>query len=130
MRKVKIAFWVILASLIGLVVSQNLPFFLEPGHLRVNFYFAEYETPQFPIMLFFLVVFFAGLLIAYVSGLSEKFIAKKTIHHLKNEVAAAKKKISELEGNAAALKTRMKADPVLHEAEIPDIPAKASESAE
>jgi len=130
MRKVKIAFWVILAALLGLAVSQNLPFFLEPSHLRVNFYFAEYSTPTFPIMMFFLVVFFAGLLIAYVSGLSEKFIAKKTIRNLNSEVAAAKKKISELEGNIATLKTGIKAEPVIHETEVPSIVAKASESAE
>jgi uncharacterized integral membrane protein len=130
MRKVKIAFWVILAALLGLVVSQNLTFFLEPGHLRVNFYFAEYFTPDFPMVLFFLVVFFAGLLIAYVSGLSEKFIAKKTIRNLNSEVAAAKKKIAEMEGNAASMKAEIKAEPVLHETETSVIPAQTADTAE
>jgi len=129
MRKVKISFWVILLALLGLVVSQNLPFFLTPNGLRVDFYFAEYSTPKFPMALFFLVVFFAGLLIAYVSGLSEKFVAKKTIHNLKSEFAAAKKKISELEGKIATLQTAMQAGPVIHETEAPEILAQASESA-
>ena len=105
MRKVKIAFWLIVAGLIGLVGWQNQMFFLEEKKVTVGFFFATYSTPDLPVVLFFLGLFFAGLLISYASGLSEKFIAKKTIRSLNSEVAAAKKKISELEGSLESLKT-------------------------
>ena len=126
MRKVKIAFWVIVAGLLTLVVTQNLPFFLEPKHLLVNFFiFDPYSTPELPMALYFLGLFFAGLLISYASGLSEKFIAKKTIRNLSSEVAAAKKKISELEGNITSLKT----EAIRRETEVPVLPADAPEKA-
>ena len=124
MRKVKIAFWLIVAGLIGLVGWQNQMFFLEEKKVTVDFFFASYSTPDLPIVLFFLVLFFAGLLIAYASGLSEKFIAKKTIRNLNSEVAAAKKKISELQGNIESLKT----EAVKRKTETPVLPADAPEA--
>ncbi|RJP85675.1 MAG: hypothetical protein C4518_15515 [Desulfobacteraceae bacterium] len=124
MRKVKFAFWVILAGLIGLIVSQNLPFFLEPKHLLADFYFAKYQTPELPMALYFLALFFAGLLISYASGLSEKFIAKRTIRKLNVELAAGKKKLSELEGNIASLKS----EAARREPEVPVIQTDLSES--
>ncbi|MDO9264621.1 MAG: lipopolysaccharide assembly protein LapA domain-containing protein [Desulfosalsimonadaceae bacterium] len=125
MRKVKFAFWLIVAVLIGLVGWDNRVFFLEEKKLTVDFFFASYSTPDLPIVLFFLGLFLAGLLIAYASGLSEKFIAKKTIRNLNSEVAAAKKKISELEGNIASLKT----EAIRRETEVPVLPADAPEKA-
>ena len=104
MKKVKVAFWLIAAGLIGLVGWQNQMFFLEEKKVMVNFFFTTYSTPDLPIVVFFLILFFAGLLISYVSGLSEKFIAKKIIRHLNSEVTAAKKKISELESSLESLK--------------------------
>ena len=124
MRKVKIAFWLIVAVLIGLVGWDNRIFFLEEKKLTVDFFFASYSTPDLPIVLFFLGLFLAGLLISYASGLSEKFIAKKTIRNLNSEVAAAKKRISELEGNIISLK----AEAANREPEISAFPADAPES--
>ena len=124
MRKVKIAFWLIVAGLIGLVGWQNQMFFLEEKKVTVDFFFASYSTPDLPIVLFFLGLFLAGLLISYASGLSEKFIAKKIIRNLNNEVAAAKKKISELQGNIESLKTVA----IDRETKVPVLPADAPES--
>ena len=115
----------IVTVLLSLVVAQNLPFFLEPKHLQINFMiFEPYSTPEFPMAFYFLVLFLGGLLISYASGLSEKFIAKKTIRNLNNEVAAAKKKISELQENIKTLKT----EATQREAEMPVPPADAPEA--
>ena len=125
MRKVKFAFWLIVAGLIVLVGWQN-DWFFENQKVAIKFFnIYSYTSPDLPIVLFFLVLFLAGLLISYASGLSEKFIAKKTIRNLNSEVAAAKKKISELEGNLASLKT----ESIRREAEAPVLPADASEKA-
>ncbi|MDA8404823.1 MAG: LapA family protein [Desulfobacteraceae bacterium] len=123
MRKVKIAFWLIVAALIGFVCWQNVWFF-ENQKFEIRFFDIYKYSTEVPIVLFFLVLFFAGLLIAYASGLSEKFIAKKTIRNLNSEVAAAKKRISELEGNIISLK----AEAANREPEMPALPADAPES--
>lgn len=124
MRKVKIVFWLIIAGLVSLVGWQNQMFFLEERKVTVDFLFTSYSTPDLPIVLFLLALFFAGLLISYASGLSEKFIAKKTIRGLNGEVAAAKKRISELEGNIISLK----AEAANREPMTPIVPADAPES--
>lgn len=126
MRKIKLAFWLIVAGFVGLVAWQNQIFFLEPKKIHVDLFFARYETPDFPALLFFLVMFFTGLFIAYVSSLSEKFIAKKTIRTLNSELAAAKKKISDQEQTLQSLQNR----PVSREVEVPAAPSDGLAAAE
>ena len=106
MRKVKFAFWLILAGLLGLVFWQNQAFLLEQKRLEVDYFFGNYQFPEIQIALYFLIFFLAGLLISYFSSLSERFMARKTIKKLNEELAHAGIKISELEAAKADQQTR------------------------
>ena len=97
MRKIKFAFWLILAGLLGLVFWQNQAFLLEQKRLEVDYFFGNYQFPEIQVALYFLIFFLAGLLISYFSSLSERFMARKTIKKLNEELAHAGIKISELE---------------------------------
>ena len=101
MRKVKFAFWLILAGLLGLVFWQNQVFLLEQKRLEVDYFFGNYQFPEIQIALYFLIFFLVGLLISYFSSLSERFMARKTIKKLNEELAHAGIKISELEAAKA-----------------------------
>lgn len=105
MRKVKIFFvWLIVLSIpIGLVAYQNRTFFLEKREIGLDLFFVNYHTPDIPIAFFLLIVFFAGLLISYVSSLSQRYKARKNIRKLTAEVGAEKKKNSELETKIESL---------------------------
>lgn len=104
MRKVKIAFWLIVAALIGVVGWQNQGFLLETRRIQANFLVIDHTFRDLPVLVYFLSAFLAGLFISYVSGLSEKFMAKKNIRGLTHELAAEKKKVSELEQTVCSLK--------------------------
>ena len=101
MRKVKFAFWLILAGLVGLVFWQNQVFLLEKKRMAIDYFFGNYQFPEIQVALYFVIFFLAGLLISYFSSLSERFVARKTIKKLNEELAHAGIKISELEAAKA-----------------------------
>jgi uncharacterized integral membrane protein len=102
MRKVKFAFWLIVAGLLGLVFWQNQIFLLEKKGMKIDYFFGNYQFPEIQVVLYFVIFFLAGLLISYFSSLSERFVARKTIKKLKEELARAGIKISELEAASTA----------------------------
>ncbi len=107
MKKVKLAFWLILVGLMGIVFWQNQAFFLEKKSVGINYVVGSYQSPELQIVLYFLIFFLAGLLISYFHSLSERFAARKTIKKLNEELAHAGIKISELE---AAMSSPQAAD--------------------
>ncbi len=101
MKKVKLAFWLILLGLLGVVGWQNRPFFLDKQGIGIDYFFGSIHIPELQIALYFLIFFLAGLLIAYFSSLSEQFMARRTIRQLTNELTTEKKKSSDLEASLA-----------------------------
>ena len=101
MKKVKLAFWMILLGLIGVVFWQNRPFFLDKKGIEVDYFFGNIQIPETQIALYLLVCFLMGLLISYIGSLSERFVARKTIRKLNNELSAANKKNADLEASLA-----------------------------
>ncbi|MBC2716446.1 MAG: LapA family protein [Desulfobacteraceae bacterium] len=102
MRKVKLAFWLILLGLLGVVFWQNQTFFLEKRGVGIDYLIGNYHTPELQIALYFLIFFLVGLLISYFSSLSERFVARKTNRKLKDELTNVRKKISDLEASLAS----------------------------
>jgi hypothetical protein len=126
MKKVKrFLIWLIVLSIpIGLVGYQNRAFLLEKREIGLNLYFDTYQTPDLSIALFFLILFFAGLLISYFGSLSEKYVARKNIRRLSDEIDTDKKKISELEARlASAQAAQAKSDSRLSSstADVPEL---------
>ena len=106
MKKVKrFLIWLtVLLISFGFVAYQNKEFLFEKEHIGLDFYFdfAKFQTPDLPIAVFFVILFFAGLLIAYFASLSEKYVDRKNIRRLTDEVDMARKKVSELETKLAS----------------------------
>ena len=105
MKKVKIGFWLILIAFLFLVGYQNKAFFLQKHSFDLNVWVtAPYETPEIYNALLFGVCFVAGLVIAYLSGLFERFKANKTIKQLTNTVNDQKAQTEQLRTEIDALK--------------------------
>ncbi len=107
MKKVKIAFWLILLGLTGLVFWGSHSFLLKKEALVIDYFIDSYSFPEQQIALYFLIFFLVGLLISYFSSLSERFVARKTIRKLNDELTIAGKKVADLE---ASLESRKAAD--------------------
>ncbi len=103
MKKIKILFGVLVVGAVIVVVAQNLDFFLQRYAIGFDIGLVKYQTPNLAVMIYLLFFFFAGLLIAFLMGLSEKFQSKKSIRELTEILAAEKKKNLELEAQLAAI---------------------------
>lgn len=105
MKKVKIGFWLILIAFLLLVGYQNKAFFLQKHSFDINVWVtAPYETPEIYNALLFGVCFVAGLVIAYFSGLFERFKANKTIKQLTHTMSDQKIQVEQLRTEIDALK--------------------------
>jgi len=106
MKKVKIAFWLILLVFAGVFAYQNKIFFMAKQSLSLTLPFLEtLHTPELPHAVLFLVFFLTGFLITYLFGLYDRFKSKKTIKSLnaaaadqQNELAALKRELELLRG--------------------------------
>lgn len=105
MKKVKIGFWLIIIVFLALVGFQNKAFFLQKHSFDLNIWVtAPYVTPEVYNAVLFGACFVAGLIIAYLSGLFERFKANKTIKQLTNTVNDQKAQAEQLRTEIDALK--------------------------
>jgi uncharacterized integral membrane protein len=113
MKKVKIALWVIFLGLIALIFFSNKDYFMAKHGIQINLYVTEpFHIQELPNIIYFLIFFLAGFLIAYFISLSERFKSKKTIKNLNaaatsqlEEISLLKKEIDSLKGNALSRQT-------------------------
>ncbi len=106
MKKVKIAFWIILIGFFATIVYQNQEFFLAKQSLVINLLFQTYYMPETQNAVLCAAFFLLGFLIAYISGLTERFRSSKTIKGLnatnnthREQAALLKKEVDMLKGN-------------------------------
>jgi len=97
MKKVKIAFWVLVFGFLALIIYQNQDYFLKSVCLEINLFFADYQTAEIPNILLFVTTFFIGLLLAYFFSLFERFKSGRTIKNLNGQIAAQTQKIADLQ---------------------------------
>ncbi len=112
MKNAKIAFWVILFGLIGLILYQNRDFYMSRQSLGVDLIFFNYHTPEIPNAILFLGFFFIGLLIAYFFSLLERFNSRKTIKNLSDSLRASEKILEALKAENDLLKNTGEKEPV------------------
>jgi hypothetical protein len=105
MKKVKLAFWIIILALFGVLIYQNQPYFLTKHSLELNLYIFNRETvPVYNLVI--IVAFFAfGLLIAYTSSLIDRFRANKTIKELRAKVRTQQGTLDQVKQDVEILKT-------------------------
>ena len=106
MNKFKATFWVIVIGFIMLVFFQNQSFFFDTTpSIRLNLLFVNYQTPEMPAAILFLVFFAAGLIITYFFSLPGRFRFKKTIKNLNATVDSQQKEISKIKEDGELLPT-------------------------
>ncbi|OQX23947.1 MAG: hypothetical protein BWK80_23345 [Desulfobacteraceae bacterium IS3] len=109
MRKVKIAYWAVILVLLLLFFVQNQEFFMTKKSLSWNIisipslaalewkWFFDYKTPEFQLILFFLVYFFAGVILTFIYCFFNQMKYNRTIRFLNRTCESHENKISELE---------------------------------
>lgn len=102
MKKVKIAFWIIVFGFIGLVIFQNKVFFMSESRLMIDLGFFYYETPFLANAIFFVAFFLVGILISYFFSLFKHFKDAKTIKTFKAKETSLVETVSSLEKQLSA----------------------------
>ena len=121
MKKVKIAFWIVVFGFVGLVIYQNKDFFMAKSQLVLNLGFFYYETPFLANAIYFVAFFLVGILISYFFSLFKHFKDAKTIKSLKAKEAS-------LVDAVASLEKQLASRPAVTEPDIAATPDTASET--
>lgn len=103
MRKLKLFLAVVFLGVFGLLIFENRALFGQWYAFDFNFIFYKYRAPKMVVGVYFIAVFLMGFLIAYFSGLMDKYRARRTIRSLENQLAAR-------EEGAPALQSEQKTD--------------------
>jgi len=111
MKKMKIAFWILVFAFLGLIIYQNIAFFRAPLSLQVNLAVKAYETPEFQIWVYFIGVFIIGILLTYLFSLPAKFRAGKHIRSLNTTIASQRDELTVLKNEVAAMRSPAPAAP-------------------
>ena len=113
MKKFKLALWAIFLGLIAIIFFSNKDYFMAKQGFQIDLFYTEpFLIQELPNVIYFLIFFLAGFLIAYFISLSERFKSKKTIKNLNaaatsqlEEISVLKKEIDSLKSNAFNGKT-------------------------
>ncbi|MBL0716068.1 MAG: LapA family protein [Desulfosarcina sp.] len=106
MKKAKIGFWILMVAFLLLLGFQNKSFFIQKNAFGLNLYVTDaYMTPEVYNGVAFAVCFLAGLVIAYFSGLFERFRTNKTIKQLNADIERQRKETEALNIELNALKS-------------------------
>ena len=106
MKKGKFVLWLLILGFIALVTFQNEDYFLNTTRsLRLNLWVApEYQTPNLPLVVYHLVFFVFGFLVAFGFSMSTRFRARKAIKRLSVNVDSQQKELDALKSETARLK--------------------------
>ena len=127
MKKVKIAFWIVVFGFVGLIIFQNRGFFMSESRMILDLGFFYYETPFLANAIFFVAFFLLGVLISYFFGLFRHFKDAKTIKTLKTKEASLVETIASLEKQ---LSTRTAAAETVSAAPVEEDPEPVETTAE
>ena len=104
MRNFKIGFWAVIFGLIGIVIFQNQDFFMVKQSLSIDFIFTKYETPELPIAVLFVTIFFTGFILSYIFTLFDRLRFRKVVTSLGNTIDSQNKNITSLINELETLK--------------------------
>jgi len=116
MKKLKIVLWAVILGFIAIIFFSNKNYLLAKQVLQIDLLYGEpFHTTELPNIIFFLIFFLAGFLIAYFISLSERFKSKKTIKNLNaaatsqlEEIAALTKEVESLQSGSSDHKAEPK----------------------
>ncbi len=104
MKKIMIVFLLIVVGLTATVILQNRSFFASTHSLHVNLWVWEHHTSEFSIGVFCLALFLAGLLLAYFSGLSQRYKSGKTVKRMETSLRSTMEMVTTLKNELQSLK--------------------------
>jgi uncharacterized integral membrane protein len=105
MKKVKIVLWIILLGFLAIIFYSNQDYFLAKQSIQIKIpHIATKSFKEMPNVVYFLVFFVIGFLVAYFFSLSERFKSKKTIKNLNTAATSQLQEISTLKKELDALK--------------------------
>ncbi|MBW2602921.1 MAG: LapA family protein [Deltaproteobacteria bacterium] len=106
MKKIKIVLWIIFLGFMAIVFFSNKDYFLVKQGIQIDVPFSEpFQIQELPNVIYFLVFFLAGFLVAYFISLSERFKSKKTIKNLNAAATSQLEEISVLKKEVDSLKS-------------------------
>ena len=127
MKKVKIGFWILVIAFLLLLGFQNKAFFIQKNAFALDLYVTDtYMTKEIYNGVTFAVCFLAGLVLAYLSGLLERFRASKIIKQLNADIEGQRKELESLQTELNAHKsaaTSVPEEPAVDEAETSEAAA-------
>ena len=113
MKKVKIAFWIVVFGFVGLVIYQNKDFFMAESRMTFDLGFFYYETPFLANAIFFVALFLVGILISYFLSLFKHFKDAKIIKTLKAKEISLVEAVSSLEKQLSTQKVSAESVPAI-----------------
>jgi uncharacterized integral membrane protein len=105
MKKIKIAFWVIILGFLVLIIYQNLPYFTNKHPFKINLVFVQYTWQELDNFILLLACFILGFILAVFFGMSHRMKSKKEIKRLITAVDSHLERISELRNELDALRS-------------------------
>ncbi len=116
MKKLKIAFWVIIVIILFIFGYHNSEFFMTKQTLILKYGFGEYTTPELPIVLYWVLFLALAAGVWFLYTLPRRLKMKKEVQqmhdneiaHLK-EIAALRRRIDAYQSQAAAAEEEAKA---------------------
>lgn len=111
MKIIKLLIWIVIAGLFGLVIFQNWDLFKTKESLGVNLFFREYQSPELPLALLVVFMFLFGWLVAYLSGLADRFAMSSRNKRLQQTINAQQTAIDAMRKDVEALKPKFEMPP-------------------
>jgi len=98
MKTLKIIFWLIILALLGTLVYQNQPYFLETPLLQLDLKVSgwSWALPPLQNIAYFGICFVLGLILAGIKGLVAVFGLKRQIKKANTGIAGLQKEIESL----------------------------------
>ncbi|MBU8910831.1 MAG: hypothetical protein KOO65_06140 [Desulfobacterales bacterium] len=98
MKKIKYFLWLIIAGLLGILIYQNLDYFMTTRALKFDLKIASWNwtIPELQNIVYFGICFLLGLIIAGVKGFVVKFRLNKEIKTKDAAIASFKEQVNTL----------------------------------
>jgi hypothetical protein len=106
MRKAKLIVWLLILGFLAVVILQNEEHFLNSAQsLRLNLkVFPEYVSPSLPLVVFHLLFFAFGLVVAFAFSSLNRFRLRRAFKRLNATIHAQEAEIHSLKTELARLK--------------------------
>jgi len=96
MKKIKYFLWLIVLGLLGILIYQNLDYFMTPIALKLDLKVADWNwtIPQLQNIAYFGICFFLGLILVSIKGFFVKLRLKKEIKTRDLELTSLKEQVN------------------------------------